>query len=56
MEKSHKQERVAYHKSTQRGGGSTLLYPLVQMFQWFYRCVVSRFIKEVVSSSEHLVE
>ena len=56
MEKSHKQERVAYHKSSQHGGGSTLLNPLVQMFQWFYRRIVSRFIQEVDSSSEVSVE
>ena len=56
MEKSHKQARVAYHKSTQHGGGSKLLNMLVQMFQWFYRHIISRFIKEVDSSSEDSVE
>jgi hypothetical protein len=56
MEKSHKQARVAYHKSTQHRGGSTLSNPLVQMFQWFYRCIVSRFPQEVDSTSEDSIE
>ena len=29
MENYHKKSRVSYHKSTQHGGGSTLLNPLV---------------------------
>ena len=56
MEKSHKQARVAYHKSTQHGGGSKPSNPLVQMFEWFYRCIVSRFTQEVDSSSEDFIE
>ena len=43
MEKSHKQARVAYQKNSQHGGSSSLSNPLVQMFQWFYRRILSRF-------------
>ena len=55
MEKSHKQARVAYHKNTQHGGGSKPSNPLVQMFEWFYRWIVSKFTQED-SSSEDSVE
>jgi len=56
MEKSHKQARVAYHKNTQHGGGSKPSNPLVQMFEWFYRRIVSKFTQEEDSSSEDSVE
>ena len=56
MEKYHKQARVAYHKSTQHRGGSTLSNPLVQMFQWFYRHIVSRFPQAIDSTSEDSIE
>jgi hypothetical protein len=56
MEKSHKKVRATYHKSTQHGGGSTLSNPLVLMFQWFYRCIVSRFPQVVDSTSEDSIE
>jgi len=56
MEKSHKQARVAYHKSTQNRGGSTFSNPLVQIFQWFYRCIVSRFPQVVDSTIEEYIE
>jgi hypothetical protein len=56
MENYHKKVRVAYHKSTQRGGVSTLSNPLVQMFQCFYRWILSRFPQEVDTTSEESIE
>ena len=52
MEKSHKQAQVAQHKNTQHGGGSKPSNPLVQMFDWFYRRIVSKFTQEDSSSEE----
>ena len=43
MEKSHKQARVAYQKNGKHGGSSSLSNPLVNMFQCFYRHILSRF-------------
>jgi len=56
IEKSHKQVRIAYHKSNQHRGGSTLSNPLVQMFQWFYRRIVSRFPQAIEFTSEDSIE
>ncbi len=44
MEKSHKQAKAAFHRTTQRGGGrcTSNSNPLQQMSFWFYRRVVAR--------------
>lgn len=42
MEKSHYRAKAAYFKNSRHGGGKGLSNALVEIFQWFYRGVLSR--------------
>ena len=47
MEKSHYQARTSFFRSTRHGGGQTRSNALKELFNWFYRRQLQRYLAKL---------